>query len=271
MHFGRKTGSRNPVRSSREGGRSIARVSKIELPGFSDLLFPRRCVVCDCEILGQLSLLICPDCQMKLGRNGRLACNRCGATRQHLFSPGATDDCPKCRGVQFRFDSAISMGDYEGTLREVIIRMKQPGQETLIIQIGRWLGRALIPQIEQLEIDAAVAMPSFWTRHFSRGLSVSWLLCDGLSREVGLEVLPKLLKQIKATRKQGTLSRTQRLANVKNAFRVRSGYCVEDQRLLLVDDVMSSGATINEAARVLKKAGARSVTPAFIARGVGSF
>ncbi len=244
-------------------------VKEISVHGLGNLLFPRRCTICGSESIASHGLLICTACQQKLLRDKQTACVRCGATRADTFID--TEDCPKCRGVKLKFRRAISLGDYKGELRKVVINMKHQWQEPLTIQMGRLLGRQLFELIRAESIDRLVSVPTFWVRQFTRGANVSELLCEGVLKEVSIKYRGRVLGQVRPTRKQGTLTRTQRMANLRGAFQVRLPQLVASANLLLIDDVMTSGATVNEAAKVLLHAGARKVLVATVARGVGSF
>lgn len=175
----------------------------------------------------------------------------------------------KCRDVRFFISNAFSVGDYTGKLRDVIIEMKH-GDEILIYQVGRWLGEKLNSWSDINQFDLIVGIPSFWTRHFNRKINVSSILGEAISKETGLPMYGRLLKQNRPTQKQGTLTRRQRFENVKDVFKVRPSYNVAGRNILLVDDVMTSGATINEAARTLLKNGADRISATIVARGTGS-
>ena len=249
--------------------RNVGRSAKVLVDSIVDLVFPRLCFNCDREIPAENPLLICLRCQNDVGRQHNKTCETCGAGQAHDEMHDGR--CGKCRGEKFAFSSAISLGEYQDKLREIVIEMKHSGQEALTIQVGRWLGGKYRERLSSSAYDLCCGMPTHWTRHFSRGTNVAALLCEGLSRETGIHFCQDLLRQTRPTRKQGTLSRRQRLANVRNSFSLSPGYSIEDLKILLVDDVMTSGATVNEAAKLLRNNGAVDIGVAVVARGVGSF
>jgi len=167
-------------------------------------------------------------------------------------------------------DRAVTLGEYDGLLREVIIELKHSGQEHMALQLGKLLGQAFSPHVASMGYQVMVAMPAHWSRRLARGANIAELLCEGASPYLELEAAPGMLKQTRKTAKQATLTRSQRIKNVKGAFAIRKGYTAGGFKILIVDDVLTSGATINEAARVLLNSGAAAVGAMLIARGQGS-
>ena len=152
--------------------------------------------------------------------------------------------------------------------------MKQKGQESTTLQVGRWLGQAITNLLSETEVnnlDLVVPIPTHWLRRFTRSANIAALLADGIKRELDLPCYERLLVQNRRTDKQGTLSRRQRFQNVKNCFALNRGYSVDGRNVLLVDDVTTSGATANEATKLLLQSGAHSVYLAVVARGMGSY
>jgi len=160
------------------------------------------------------------------------------------------------------FDAAYSFGAFEAELRELIHVFKYGGVETLAQPLGRFLALAL-PRDERF--DAVVPMPLHWMRRWSRGFNQSELLAREIGRRASVPVRD-LVRRVKATTPQAGLTNAKRRANVSGAFRVRRGASVRGLRVLLVDDVMTTGATASACARVLKQAGAARVALLTIAR-----
>jgi len=135
------------------------------------------------------------------------------------------------------------------------------------------LGRLLADQIQQrpdrAEFDVVLPVPMHWLRRLARGVNGPHLLAEVLAARLHLPLESRLLRCQRATRKQGTLMPTERRRNVRRAYRATPGRKLAGARVLLVDDVMTTGATANEIARVLRRAGAASVSLAVLARGVG--
>jgi ComF family protein len=160
------------------------------------------------------------------------------------------------------FDAAYSWGAYDGRLRELIHLFKYAGVRPLGKVLGEWIALAM-PRQERF--DRIVPVPLHWRRRWRRGFNQSELLARSVARRYGLRV-SNVLRRVRATATQAGLSHSARRANVDAAFRVRQGASLEGQRVLLVDDVMTTGATASACARALKQAGARYVAVLTLAR-----
>ena len=165
-----------------------------------------------------------------------------------------------CRNGLRGFDEAFCYGAYEGKLRQLIHLFKYRGMRGLARPLGELMARA-VPRDRQF--DAVSAVPLHWRRRFARGFNQSELLGRVLARRRGIPML-RLLRRGTATRAQAGLSNAQRRENVVGAFVARRR--VAGMRILLIDDVMTTGATLGACARALKKAGARSVSVLTLAR-----
>jgi ComF family protein len=139
---------------------------------------------------------------------------------------------------------------------------KYDGMQPLAEPLGRMLASAL-PRDQAF--DAIVPMPLHWRRRWSRGFNQSALLAQFLSKRLDAPVVNALTRR-KATQPQAGLTNAQRRDNVAHAFRAARGRSVKDLRVLLVDDVLTTGATVSAAAHVLKRGGARRVTVLTVAR-----
>jgi ComF family protein len=187
----------------------------------------------------------------------------CSACRTPFLNPYPLDEqglCGLCRRGLTGFDAAYSFGSYEGELRELIHVFKYRGVETLARPLGKLLLVAL--PLEQ-RFDAIVPMPLHWRKQWRRGFNQSALLAREVSRRWKVP-LRRLVKRIKNTSAQAGLTSAKRRDNVSGAFRVKGA--LEGLRLLLVDDVMTTGATAGACAAALKRAGAAHVTLLTLAR-----
>ena len=167
-----------------------------------------------------------------------------------------------CRRGVSGFDAAYSFGFYEDELRRLIHLFKYGRVQTLAKPLGRLLALAL-PR--QQEFDLIVPMPLHWRKRWQRGFNQSALLASEISRRVNLPVR-NALRRIRPTAAQAGLTNAKRRLNVSGAFRARKRRALNGKRVLLVDDVMTTGATAASCARALKLAGARQVTLLTLAR-----
>jgi ComF family protein len=164
------------------------------------------------------------------------------------------------------FDRALAIGNYSGLLRELVVRMKNQHDEVLAIQFGIRLGYELLGQ-GWTDYDFLVPVPLHWSRRLKRGFQATDLLSEQIARVTGIRKCEKILKAVRATQKQGMLSFPARIANVRNAYAVQTQSAVKRRRVLLIDDVLTTGATTSELARILKANGAAEVNVAVVARG----
>lgn len=176
--------------------------------------------------------------------------------------------CPFCRDKHFRFDRALSLGVYEGLLREAVLRMKQSRGESLALAVGSLLGEKLDRELGSRP-DIAVAVPPHWSRRLVRLTICAENLLESVCARLRLRPGRRLLYCRRRTRKQGTLLPSERLANVRGAYAAWPRQRWRGASVLVIDDVMTTGATANEIAKVLKQQGAASVTIAVAARGIG--
>ena len=189
----------------------------------------------------------------------------CTACRTPFLNAYPLDEqgrCGLCRSGLNGFDEAYSFGAYEGTLRKLIHLLKYGGIRTLAKPLGGFL-RATLPLDQQF--DVVVPLPLHWRRAWNRGFNQSHLLAREVAPRCGALVV-KAVRRIRATASQAGLTHAKRRANVAGAFEVRRPEAVRDRRVLLLDDVMTTGATASACAMVLRRAGARRVTVLTLAR-----
>lgn len=207
----------------------------------------------------------CQDCWHQVRPGARIQCQCCGGILR-IANP-LLEGCPLCHRENFRFDRAIALGGYDRLLRELVVTMKNRHDESLAIQLGHLLAEHASQQDFITEIDCITTVPIHWFRRLTRGFYGPEIIAETVSKSLNLELNHQLIRAVRRTRKQGTLSMTGRRENVRHAFDVCDAASVKKQVVLLIDDVMTTGATTCEVARVLKRAGAAKVYVAVVARG----
>ena len=245
--------SATPIWLHRLGNRSL------------DLLFPPSCVSCDAELeetnaSGQL----CEMCREALLAPQMSVCLRCGARVPELT--GLTAACPHCESDKLRFDNTLSLGPYEGLLRELVLRMKNDRSERLGRMFARLLEVRWGKVLEQLPIDAVVPIPMTTWRRLVRGTNPPEVISQHIAAKWGWKHLPHLLRRGHNHQPQHGLSRRGRFRNVRGGLSTSRGYDLASLHILLVDDVLTTGATCSEAARILKRQGAARVTVLVVGR-----
>lgn len=239
--------------------------------GLVELLWPPRATCLGCEeplelpYSGDLDehlpsvpegLAICPTCWAALTDPGRVP--RCPNCTRPIPKPGAL--CHDCEH-QFPFGPVWSLGLLTGPLREVIHHFKYNGREWVGGPLGRHLG-ARIPPL----YDAVLPLPLHPARERERGFNQAALLAQGVGEALDRPVLASLLKRVRRTARQADLDRAKRLANLAGAFTAPVQHPdLAGRSLLLVDDVLTTGATTTAATQALLAAGARRVDLAVLA------
>ena len=243
------------------------------------LLYPPRCVLCQSDLtfepqqaeLERKQILLCDCCVQKLTPPDIRQCRRCSA-QLATESTREQERCAACRKERWRFSRVVSLGNYAGFLREAVIELKKEGKDEVALHLGRFLGRQIAAgdsKCPLAQFAGIVCIPTQWRRKILPDTNQSEILAEGISAESGIPVLRQLLTYNRATEKQGLLSASRRRKNLSGSMALRRKRKLRGQKLLIVDDVLTSGATANEAARVLLDNGADSVGVLVIARGVG--
>ncbi len=171
--------------------------------------------------------------------------------------------CGDCRGRRPALSRLARVGRYEGALRDMILVFKH--DRRLAGPLGRLLAEVLERELSPEELDFVVPVPSPGRRRFLRGFHPTGLLAHETSRHVGLR-WAAALEMARPMRPQVGLSATERAANVRGAFRPAPGTALVGRRVCVLDDVCTTGATLREAARTLREAGAESVVGVVLAR-----
>jgi ComF family protein len=203
---------------------------------------------------------LCPDCAREIKWIGDPLCPRCGRP-----FPKGTDShlCSDCLRQKHHFDWCRAVVAYQGVMAEAIQRFKYHGEIQLADSLG-WFWKKMV--LEDLPIEAIIPVPLHPSRLRERGFNQALVLGRILGRILDKRVLSKGLRRIRNTVPQVQLDHSQREKNVRGAFTVRETREIGDKNILLVDDVLTTGATVNECAKVLKKAGARQVFVLSLAR-----
>ncbi|MEK7405065.1 MAG: ComF family protein [Acidobacteriota bacterium] len=227
------------------------------------LLFPDECRICKRPLSGVSRIPVCDACLSEpqpLAADYFCVCCRTPFLNRHPLDEEGR--CALCRRGLRGFDAAYCYGVYEGKLRELIHLFKYGRVRPLAGPLGELLALA-IPRDQRF--DLIVPVPLHWRRRWQRGFNQSALLAAAIARRYGTRVTHAVRRR-RATASQAGLSNTGRRANVAAAFRVRRRQPVAGRRVLLVDDVMTTGATASACAAALKSAGARYVALLTLAR-----
>ena len=235
------------------------------LQGAISLLFPTECAGCAAPLEGTGKLPVCPDCLNRLPRSQPPHCRRCALSLSGLGAGVVL--CLSCRTSPPAFDRAVSPFLYTEPIRELITALKYAQRISLASFLGEAMAQTVRTQIGEVALTALVPVPLHPVRFRERSFNQAELLADSLANHLGLPCLDRLLIRRRSTTAQTELPRQQRLANVRDAFDLEPDAQPPSGAILLVDDVLTTGATVHACAARLKKAGVPQVYVVTAARG----
>jgi ComF family protein len=233
---------------------SFHNIGKSVVQGFAQLLWPAVCVNCG-SLASHDDKGLCSKCwQEILQCVNPDYCPRCGASvSRYILHNGR---CPQCQQLEFHLDGLARAGIYGDALRKMIVAFKRDRTE-LETHLSMLANSALSSSHFYNDIEMFVPVPLHWRRRLSRGYNQAELLAKKLGHSHAK--ISRDLARIRHTEMQPAVDFAKRKANVNGAFAVRRGHRFEGKTLCLVDDVKTTGATLNECAKVLKDAGAIKV------------
>lgn len=229
----------------------------------ADALFPRRCPVCG-KIVMPKGELICPGCRPALSYVEQPACMRCG---KEIVSE-LNEYCPDCARKQRSFERGIALLNYNEAARRSLAAVKYNNKREYLDFYAGEMALRLGPAIRRFGVQALVPVPVHPARLRARGFNQAAELSRRLGRRLGLPTEEQLLIRTKKTLPQKDLGPAERLKNLEQAFAARP---VPEglKTVLLVDDIYTTGSTVEACARALKRAGIRQVYFAVAAIGSG--
>jgi ComF family protein len=222
------------------------------------LLFPPHCLVCSRPADEDEDRYLCRDCIRRIAFVHDPCCPRCG----HELGPhvGDTKRCAECRNTPLRFHRAVAAAHHSGAARHLVLALKFAGQRHNVIPLGKLLAARIERTGVGGRVQQIVPVPLHRSRLRSRGFNQSALIADDLAKRTGLPVIPRGLRRVIDTPPQTrAVTAADRRSNVKGAFEVAPRHPFAGKTVLVVDDVLTTGATTSECAGALKRAGAREV------------
>ena len=232
-----------------------------------DVIFPPVCALCRAETLGPAAL--CASCWTEIGFLEETGCRTCNRPIPGAV-PGQDLRCDDCLRLDPVWQRGRAVFAYDGAGRRLVLALKHGDRLDLVPMLAGWLCRAGADLIG--EADLVVPIPLHWTRRLKRRANQAAALAQGICRHAGQRRLfaPRKLVRVRQTGSQDGRNRPGRVANVADAFAPegdRSSFA--GKRVLLIDDVMTTGATLNEAARTCLAAGASGVDILVVALVLG--
>jgi ComF family protein len=231
--------------------------------GLLQLLYPGTCHLCS-RPLSPEQAHFCEACCAALTADPFATCPFCAG----MVGPYAdvAHGCTHCRDVDFSFERVIRLGPYDGLLRATILRLKHSSGAELAEVVGALWAAHREASLRAAGAQAVVPIPLHWRRRWARGYNQSEVLACALAARLGLPCCPGWIRRTRNTPQQTALTPTNRRSNVRHAFQASPSQPVAGKTILLVDDVLTTGSTCNEAAKALRAAGAARIVVAVLAR-----
>src|SRR4029077_12908588 len=239
------------------------------LDALAAIIFPAPCRICSATLTNASRIPICEACLASFIEIAEPMCQCCG---RPFISPVAAQAihplCRLCRAQEYAFERARSYAIYNDPLVSAITLLKYEQ----VTRLGDWFAARLAEVVaragKDFHTDVVVPVPLHPSRQRERGYNQAELIARPLARHLGLKLGPYLLVRTKPRPAQLLLSRRQRWESVRGAYAIRAGVRVDKLRVLLVDDVLTTGATLDACSRALLTAGATAVLGVTVARGV---
>ena len=214
------------------------------------------CIVCSKRGLHRAehsNAVICDECYKTIKLVSGAVCIKCG--RQLGISDSYCENCAK---HDFEFDNAASAYCYEGAMRELIHKLKYSGEQWIAELMSGVMYDVLLQK--DWEIDVIAYVPMYRSKQRARGYNQAELLAKGVAKRKSIECV-ELLKRIKNTTPQSKLDKDERMLNIKDAIEVNKNIDIDvnGKNVLVIDDILTTGSSLNECARVLKANGANKV------------
>lgn len=245
-----------------------------------ELFYTSECIVCHSDV-GTRTLPVsngstaipwlplCSECQEMIIVKENKMCRFCGGSK-YVKEPSPLK-CRSCSNRKFLFQKIVTLGKYEGILRYSILKMKNELSGNSSTVLARLLYEIRRKQLEELNVDLIIPVPMFRLRKVRRGVNSSELIAQELAIQMNVPICYKAVRRIRATQPQSFISTKERFLNVLNAFQInpKRRNALKEKRILLVDDILTSGATCNEISRILLEANVSAIFIAVLARAEG--
>ncbi|MCA9089999.1 MAG: ComF family protein [Planctomycetaceae bacterium] len=232
-----------------------------------DFLYPPQCGYCGSGMEADRSPL-CGACLSRFTLAEGAVCFRCGApVGPHLET---TSGCGLCRREKFAFERVFAGGTYQDGLRAAILAAKGHRDGSLGAALVQLVWEQRRTEIEALKLNCVVPVPHHWRDRIIQTQLAATTMAQVWSRLLLVPMWRHILVKRRSTPRQASLTPAKRKLNLTKAFRVSGAANLKGLRILLVDDVLTTGTTAHQASRVLRNAGADQVYVAVIARGIGN-
>lgn len=226
-----------------------------------NIISPPRCMSCNRRMPLKSKALFCYNCSKEYKINNGKVCDICG--KPVLESADAT--CRECKVTKTYYIKNVSRYLYKGCIKNAVQNMKFKRRMWIAYKFGKSLCKTVQEEYRGINFDMILYVPMTPLGEMERGFNQSYEIASVISENLGIPVINKILYKKAGTKTQSGLNRKDRIENIKNAFIVRNAELLTDKTILLIDDVFTTGSTLNECARMLKRNGALAIYTATVA------
>ncbi len=232
--------------------------------GLADILFPPECRACGTALIADGEHPFCPECLSTINFVASPLCSSCGLP--FTETDGVNHLCEECILSTPPFSMARALGKYEGALLDTIHLFKYNGKVSIGEALGRMMAKACYDSLATGDYSLIIPVPLHPKKLRERGFNQSLILARQISKRFSVPIDFITLRRVIHTESQVGLSRQKRAVNVRGAFEVTDQTGIENKKILLIDDVYTTGSTARECSKILMKNGAKEVAVLTLAR-----
>ena len=216
-----------------------------------NIFSPPRCMSCNIRMPLNSKALFCYACSKEYRLNHRKVCQICG--KPVLENADAT--CRECKSTRIYYIKNVSRYLYKGCIKSAVQNMKFKRRGWIAYEFGKALCKTIEEEYYDIKFDMILYVPMTPLSEMDRGFNQSCEIAAAISEKLGIPMINKIIYKKAGTKTQSGLKRKERIENVKNAFTIFNSHLLIDKTVLLVDDVFTTGSTVNECAKILKRNG----------------
>lgn len=224
---------------------------------FLNLIYPRNiyCILCNKAIKRDERYSLCNKCFESISFIGLKACNKCGKSLEKEY---LLEDCHECIQQDHYFTRAISCVEYDEISKKIIFDLKYNKKRYLSYHMAEIMANR-IKSFGKMDIDIIIPVPMYRKKEKRRSFNQAYLIASFFGKMMNIKVDKKILIKIKDTEAQNKLKKDERKKNLKNVFEFVSNKDIEGKNILLIDDVYTTGSTVDECSRILRKSGVSNI------------
>lgn len=226
-----------------------------------NILSPPKCIACNSNLPLETTAMLCYECSKDYHKNSGATCDICGKP----IYENRDNTCSSCKSENIYYIKNVARYKYKGSIKTSIQNMKFKRRMWIAFEFGRALAKTIEDEYSDIKFDMILYVPMSPINEFKRGFNQSYEMAAIISEKLKIPVSNKILYKKPGIKTQSGLNRKERIENIKNAFTVRNNHLLTDKTVLLIDDVFTTGSTVNECAKMLKRNGALAVYAATLA------